>query len=283
MLELQSVSSLKRGQSFEWDLSTIAYSSWPKSEKQPKDYDAEFKQTIENLEAIDKNLEFILQPIEDENIQLALTRAFYSDNKISNIKEALHFQYYLPQGRVQVQQEMLRTFIWVAKGKDELETFEQEVSAHKFKVPWEENPKIGSIKLDNKPKELRLREALSLFSKYLVACEHEFYKQMLALKFDSIMHEYDFLLNDAKILGEKIDRKLTVPGTPKDLRYAFHALNGITDGIYYRRGRNFLSIISTFYNFLSKNEFTELYLLTMEDLFPKLKNAPSQPIEVETK
>jgi hypothetical protein len=170
---------------------------------------------------------------------------------------------------VQIQRDIIKKLMTVSKGKP-VRDINQEIGAIKFQAEWEVNPKIGIVSVDDRKTEMKLRNSLGLFSGYLNACEHEFYKQMLNAQLDHIMHYYNMALQDAEFRSEKAEPKLMSEGD----RFYYHWEN-ILDQIYYSRARDYLVECRDMWNFLDGNEYTKKYLLRMEDVHPKLKEKAS--------
>jgi hypothetical protein len=164
---------------------------------------------------------------------------------------------------------MIDYFTGVAKGKVKLKDFNMRLGACEFQAAWEVNPKVCTIAMEGEEKDLRLHESLGLFYKYLTACEHEFYKQMLSNKFEKILFDYERQLGDARWRKEKPERKLPEHGL---IEPAYnYKMMGLTDNIYYRRGRDYLFECDKFWIMLGKNQFSAKYLLNDGDVAIALK------------
>jgi len=204
----------------------------------------------------------------NENIRLALGRAFHLDGELSSVKE-LKFYKHLPQGRVQIQHDLIETLVGVAKGEKSWDKdIDQEMKKYELQGMWEANPKIGTITIDSKETELRLQGSLGLFSDYLNTCEHEFYKQALSAKLGTILHEYNMMLWYDEHEGKKTESKLIKEG---DFLLTYSKLTGLTDEIYYRRGRDFLGECKKWWDFLDDNKYSKVCLLRFEDIHPQIK------------
>jgi hypothetical protein len=262
MLSLSSIASIRKQHNFAIDLGSIPTVEWMRPEE--KDYEKAVKQTVQKLEAVDDNIETIIRK-PDENMRLALGEAKYLNRKVS-VSE-LRLPSYLPQGKVQIQRDIIRKLMNVAKEKTPVRDINQEIGAIKFQAEWDVNPKIGTVKIDDKEVDLRLRNSLGLFSGYLNACEHEFYKQMLNAQLEHILHYYSMALESAEFRGEKVEPKLMVEGD----RFYYH-LENVLDKIYYSRARDYLVECRDLWSLLDGNEYTKGYLLRMEDVHPSIKN-----------
>jgi len=267
MINLHSIESIKKHHNFTLELASIPTVEWLKP-KQIEDYENARDQTVKKLEVIDSNIELMLGKLKDENIKLAIGRAFYLDEEISSVKE-LKFRSYLPQGKVQLQQGLIDMLTSIAKEEKPLENIKHEAGSIKLQAVWEVNPPIGTITIDDKKTDLRLHDSLELYSSYLSACEHEFYKQMLAAKLGSIVHEYNMVLFYEEVDGKRPEHKLIEEG---DYILNYNRLSGLTDRIYYSRGRDFLTECKKCWDFLDGNEYSKTYLLKWEDVHPITKS-----------
>jgi len=266
MMNLRSIENIRRYHDFSYQLGSIPSVRWLKP-GEIKDYENARNQTVKKLEAIDSNIELLLGKLEDEDVKLAVERAFYLKEEISSVKE-IKFHTYLPQGKVQLQRDLIDMLASIAKAKKPIEDVKKEVGSIKLQAEWEVNPPIGTAKIDDEKTDLRLRGSLELYSGYLNACEHEFYKQILAAKLKSIIHEYHFFLLDKEIDGKETEPKLIEEG---DYILNYSRLEGIIDEIYYRRGRDFLTECRKCWECLNGNEYSKPYLLEWEDVHPKIK------------
>jgi len=260
MLKIHSIENIKKHHNFVDELRATPAINWVMSE-QLKDYNKILAQTVKKLEVVDNNLELIISK-PDENIKLALGRAYHLDREIS-VRE-LRFPTYLPQGKVQLQRDLIKKLVKVAKSKKSTGDINREINELMLQGEWDANPKIGIVLIDDKETELRLHNSFKLFSRYLNACEHEFYKQALAAKLFSILHEYHILIE-----GDKPEPKLMGIG---DYILNYSHLGGVTDSIYYHRAHDYLVECKDFWGFLDKNEYTRKYLLRMEDIHPYKRN-----------
>ncbi|NIO44723.1 MAG: hypothetical protein GTN36_04180 [Candidatus Aenigmarchaeota archaeon] len=267
MIELRSIGRIRKNHNFARELASIPVADWMTS-KQLEDYDKTKKQTLEKLEVIDGNIELLLSKLEDENLRLAIKRAFYLDKEVSFFKE-VGFREYLPQGKVQIQYDLIDMLVRMASGERPLaKDSNQKKKEREFQKEWKANPKIGTVKIDDRKTEQRLQNSLELFSDYLNACEHEFYKQTLAAKLRSIIHEYHMLLWHEEHEGKEVESKLIEEG---DYILNYYHLGDITDRIYYWRARDFLVGCRDCWNFLHGNEHSRKYLLKWEDIYPEIK------------
>lgn len=260
MLKLRGIETIRKQHNFVVELSSIPAVDWMKPGQ--TDYDEAIKQTVGRLEVVDNDIETMISK-SDENMRLALGDANYSGKEIY-VRE-LRFPSYLPRGKVQLQRDVIRKLVKVAKGKP-VRDLSQEIEAIKFQAEWEVNPKIGIASIDDKETELRLRNSLRIFSGYLNACEHEFYKQILNAQLDNIFHHYHMLLQDAEFRNEKAEPRLM----SYEDRFFYHWEN-ILDRIYYSRAMDYLVECRNMWNFLNENEYSKGYLLRMEDVHPGLK------------
>jgi len=267
MINLRSIESIKKYHNFTLELASIPAVEWLKP-KRIEDYENARDQTVKKLEVIHSNIESMLGKLEDENIKLAIERAFYLDEEISSVKE-LKFRSYLPQGKVQLQRDLIDMLTTIAKAENPVEDIKQEVGSIKLQAEWEVNPPIGTVKIDDEKTDLRLQESLKLYSSYLNVCEHEFYKQMLAAKLRTIIHEYHMVLFYEEADGKKPKSKLIEEG---DYILNYYRLGDLTDRIYYSRGRDFLTECKRFWEFLDGSEYSKGYLLKWEDVHPITKS-----------
>lgn len=264
MLKLRSVDTVRNQHNFIFDLSSIPAVEWMKPE-QTKDYEEVRRQTAAKLESVDNDIESIIRK-PDENMRIALRDAIYLDNP--TYVKGLRFPAYLPQGKVQIQRDIIKKLVGMTSGKKSFaRDLNQEMSECVFQGEWESNPRIGTIVIDDKETELRLRKSLGLFSGYLNKCEHEFYKQAINAKLDNIMHYYDMALEDARFRGEKVEPKLI----SLENRF-YYNFEDVLDRIYYSRARDYLSECDTMWGFLDGSYYTKKYLIRMEDIHPGLKN-----------
>lgn len=266
MINLRSIESIKKHHNFTLELASIPAVEWLKP-KQIENYENARDQTVKKLEVIDSNIELMLGKLKDENIKLAIERTFYLDEEISSVKE-LKFRSYLPQGKVQLQRDLIDMLTSIAKGEKPVEDIKHEAGSIKLQAEWEVNPPIGTITINDEKTDLRLHDSLELYSSYLNSCEHEFYKQMLAAKLGSIIHEYHMVLFYEEANGKKPKSKLIEEG---DYILNYNRLGGLTDRIYYNRGRDFLTECKKCWDFLDSNEYSKAYLLKWEDVHPTVK------------
>lgn len=264
MLKLRSVDTIRKRHTFAIDLGSIPVIQWTEPDE-IKNYDELFNQKVEELEAFDKDIERIIRN-PDENMQIALGRANYLESRIY-VRE-LKFHKHLPQGKVQIQRDMIQELIGIARGKKSIAgDLNQEMNECVFQGEWEANPRIGVVEIDGNETKLRLRKSLGYLLRYLNACEYEFYKQIVNAQLDHISFCYHMLLQDAEFRGEKVKPKLM------DERDRFHyRFENVLDRIYYFRARDFLAECTNMWNFLDGNEYTKKYLLRMEDIHPNLKH-----------
>jgi hypothetical protein len=261
---LRSVKVIKAGHNFQKDLLITPAVDWMK-ESEIENYEEKLKTTVQRLEEIDNNFEYLLRPIDDEYVQFALERTFFIDEPIKNLKDVLLFKPFIYKGKVQFQRNFIRQMTRIAKGKEDVE---ETLKVSELKAAYEVNPRIGKIQVDNKEKELKLHESISLFSSYLVACEHEFLKQFLNANFDQILHQYDITLSDD--YNKKPQRKLVKRWDGGN--YHFSAVrHDLLDRVYYRRARDYTTEVNFMYNFLAKNQFSKSYLIRDEDIRGALK------------
>ncbi|OGI11636.1 hypothetical protein A3K64_00775 [Candidatus Micrarchaeota archaeon RBG_16_36_9] len=264
MLKLNSVETIRKQHTFVSDLSSIPTVEWMK----PGETDCEISlgNTLEELKVIDKDIETIIRK-PDEDMQIALGEAKYLENKL-HVRD-LRFPSCLPQGKVQLQRDIIKELLSVAIGKKSIaRDLDQEMSECAFQGEWESNPRIGKVMVDDKETELRLRNSLGLFSGYLNSCEHEFYKQAINSQLRNIMYHYHLLLEFADIKGEKKAKSKLM----EEKEMLFHNFEGVLDRIYYSRARDYLFECDSMWSFLNKNDFTKKYLLKMEDVHPGLKS-----------
>jgi len=266
MLKLRSIETIRKGHNFVDELCAMPAVEWA-TPKQLEDYDNALNQTVGKLRTIDSNVELIISN-PDENIRLALRDAYYLERGIS-VKE-LKFPKYLPQGKVQIQRDVIRLMVKVAKGKESVaKDINKEINETLLQGEWDANPKIGVASIDDKETELRLHNSLKHFTRYLNACEHEFYKQALATQLNHILHYYHMVLQDAEFReGKKPQSKLIEEGN-YILNYS--NLENVTDAIYYHRARDYLVECRDFWSFLDGNEYSRRFLIRMEDVHPGLK------------
>ena len=263
MLKLRSVDAIRRHHIFAKELQAIPAVEWIKSEE---NYDKALSETAKKLETIDNDIETIIRR-PDEDMKLALGRAFYQEKETS-VRD-FKFPRYLPQGKVQLQRDLIRKLMSVAKNKKSIaRDLNQEMGECVFQGEWEANTRIGIVAIDGKETELKLRKSLGLFSGYLNVCEHEFYKQMLNANLEHILHYYRMLLQDAEFSGKKVEPKLM---SGED-RFYYYPEN-ILDRIYYSRARDYLVECRDMWEFLNGSNFTKKYLITMEDVHPRLKGS----------
>jgi hypothetical protein len=264
MLKLRSVDTIRKQHTFSSDLSSIPAVEWMKPEETR--YEIALDNTVEKLKVVDRNIETIIRN-PDEDMQIALAEAKYLENKV-RVRD-LRFPSYLPQGKVQLQRDIIKKLLSVAMGKKSIaRDLNQEMNECVFQGEWESNPRIGSVMIDDKETELRLRNSLGLFSGYLNLCEHEFYKQAMNSQLRNILYHYHMLLEFADIRGEKkVEPKLM-----GEREMLFYNSEDILDRIYYRRARDYLFECDNMWSFLNKNDFTKKYLLRMEDVHLGLKS-----------
>lgn len=263
MQNLRSVEEISKTHTFERDMSSIPITEWM-NPRETRSYEEVLKQKVEELEILDKDIETIISN-PDENMRIALGDANYLEKEI-RVSE-LKFPSYLPQGKVQIQRDLIRKLSNIAKVKNPpLKDVNQEIGAIRFQSEWEVNPKIGTVSIDGNESVLMLKDSLKLFKNYLNACEHEFYKQSINAQFDRILHYYGMTLESAEFRGEKAKSQLL---KSRDAFYS-HPVD-LLDRIYYSRARDFLSECDVVWSFLDGNEYTKKYLIRMEDIHPKLK------------
>lgn len=269
MINLCSIESIRKRHDFILELGRIPAVEWLKP-KQIEDYENVRNQIVKKLEVVDSNIELLLSELEDENIKLAVERAFYIDyldEEISSVKE-IKFRPYLPQGKVQLQRYLIDMLTNIAKAEKPIENVKQEIGSIKFQAVWEVNPPIGTVTIDDEKTDLRLHDSLGLYSSYLNACEHEFYKQMLSAKLNLIIHEYHMVLFYEEVDGKNPKSKLIEEG---DYILNYYRLVSLTDSIYYCRGRDFLNECKKCWRFLNGSEYSKPYLLKWEDVHPNIK------------
>jgi hypothetical protein len=264
MLELRSVNSIRKQHTLANGLSAIPSIEWMKS---GEDYDKAFAEKVKELKVVDMDIETIVRS-SDENVRTAIGNASYvgKDVRVRDIR----FPEYLPRGKVQVQRDLINELIKVSKGKKSLaRDLNQEMNECVFQGEWEANPIIGIVKIDDNETELKLRNSLGLFSGYLNSSEHEFFKQAINAKLDTIMHYYRMALQDAEFRGEKV--KPTLKLGDRIFSYNFE---GVLDKIYYSRAMDYMVECRDMWSFLDGNQYTKKYLIRMSDIHPGLKDIP---------
>lgn len=264
MINFRDVDNIKEQHDFRREIMSIPAVKWV-GERDIGNYDIILNETVEKIETIDGNLELIISEKEDEGIKYALARAYHSQEPITI--QDLVFRPVLPCGRVQTQRKIIENLSEIADGKEpETETLDQELGLDRIRAIWEVNPTIGTLAIDYEERKVNLRDALKIFLGYLEPSEHNFLKQALSDKLNILLHDYDMLLLDSERWGEKFERKLITHG---DFLLNHYRLGNIRDHIYYRRAMDFMSEIKKIYNFLDGNEFSNDYLLRIDDLKPE--------------
>jgi len=260
MRKFFSVETIRKMHTFERDIGLVPAYNWmtPEQKENPEET---INQTLERLEIVDKNLEVLLGELEDENLQLALGRAYHAE-KLS--AREMKFNSYLPAGRVQLQIGMIETLARIAKGETTPdEDVKREVGGIRLQAEWDANPKIGAVSIDEKITELYLRNSLNIYLGYLRACENEFYKQALSFKLDKILEHYEMF--------REVDRENAVPAvlslTYSDFMFddSMMRISYILDSIYYNRAISYLMMCKGFWNVLSESEYTKKYLFDLEE------------------
>jgi hypothetical protein len=253
MIDISSVESVRRGHTFENELGSIPIVDWPVPKAECK---AEF---VKNLKYLDGKIEVLLSDIKDEDLRIAVQRAFYSDEPIRSVKDVM-FIPYLPQGKVQFQLGLMDE---MKRARERPVTdAASELGLIALQTEWEVNPVIGEVKIDGTATKPRLQESLGLYRGHLKACEHEFYKQMASSKLGLVTHEFDMLMIPN---GRK---KFIDPG---DFILDYSKMEGLQDQIYYRWARDYMAECSKCHQFLDRNEFSKKYLIEQEDVRKLMK------------
>lgn len=262
MLRLEPIANMKARHSFRNDLGCTTVDQWMRDED-INDYDNVLKKTVNKLKKLDRTIETLIRK-PDVDMRLALGRAYFKDGEM-RIADLI-FKPYLPCGRIQLQLGLVDTMIGEIEGARIPQDDVQALNMIQYRTEWELNPHIGKVFIGNKEVNLRLRSAVSLYRGYLSSCDHEFRKQEVASKMDSIMHNYHMLLSDHGYLNGKEPENKLIDNHEWISNY--WRANGLLDRIYYRRASQFFEECRQMHGFLEKNDFSRPY--TMEETDVKM-------------
>jgi len=265
MRNFQSVEAIRKHHTFQRDIGMVPAADWMTAE-QMKDFEKSYEQAAKSLEVADKDLEVLLGELKDENLQLALGRAYYMD-RLSSARE-LKFPIYLPAGRVQAQIGLIDSLMSIAKGEaPHTEDVSKEIGEIKLQAEWDANPKIAAVNIDDATTELRLQNSLETFLDYLKASEHEFYKQWLTPRLGNILREYEMLRqSDKTIWGKEEAPSLSLTHSDLLFNEAVNKIVYVLSTVYYNRAMSYVTEVRDFWDVLHGSEFTRKYLIEFDEI-----------------
>ena len=255
LMNVQSLDQLKKSHKIESELLCIPYDWWGNKNE---DYDKSFKQVLGKLKIIDSMINHLLKdPDEDELV--ALGAATSSHGTLASVYD-LKFQHYLPSGKVQLQRDLIKQMLQIARGKISVSNgdFDKELAEIRYETEWEKNPPIGQLITAGDSITLRLRSSINLFDRYLAAAEREFYKQRLSSILGRVLLEYHNIT-----FPNKNSRRLI---SWHDWSNNYSRLERTTDNIYYGRAMAYLTEVRNLWEFLDKNSLTKGWLIREDDL-----------------
>ncbi len=269
MIELDSVGAIGRYHTFASHLKSMPAVGWM-SDKGLKDYDASASKRIEEMRAVDNTIEeMIMKPSEDMRALIGKT---FNEGRPAYVRELEFDKRFFPLQRViQLQREFMTEMVELSSGKKSFaRDIDSEMKECEFQGVWESNPRIGTVSIDGREREMRVRNSLDMSLGYLNMCEHELYKQAINAN-----------LNIIRIMKNAARQGVEIKNTDIRLRArkgtkAYFNLENVMDGFYFSRANDYSSGFRSMRGLLEGNEYTRGYVLTKEEMTKFLKDETIQ-------